>query len=70
MSNTPVSPCRLSLKTLSTKYKLYDGPDALIANKLLELGELKLYSDYFRRHKQNNVDEPDELVDEPTFTLI
>ena len=29
--------CRLSLKTLSTKYKLYDVPDALITNKLLQL---------------------------------
>ena len=58
------------LQIIFTKYTLYEGPNALIANKLLELGELKLYSDYFRRHKQNNVDEPDELVDEPTFTLI
>ena len=30
-------------KTLSTKYKLYDGPDALITNKLLELGRLKTF---------------------------
>ena len=30
-------------KTLSTKYRLYDGPDALITNKLLELGRLKTF---------------------------
>jgi len=33
----------------------------------------KLYSDYFpwlTDYFQNKLDEPDELLDEPTFTLI